>query len=266
MGVGKVLPNPFCRAEKIYRVVAVLVDTGCHREDIGIEYDIVWRKLDLVDKYIVSTFTDRNPALIGIGLALFVKRHHHYSGPVALNEFCLPDKLLFTTLQADRIDNTLPLKAFESCFDNFPFRGIDHDRHAGDLRLRRHQIEELHHGGPGIEHAFIHVDIDDLCTAANLFQGDFKGLIVLVFLDKTEKFLRTRHIGTFTDVDEVRLWRNLHCLQATYLQGTLHFSFLGHSVFTSFTVGPSSHPAYATNAGATFRGAYFAAHSAMTRI
>jgi hypothetical protein len=50
-------------------------------------------------------------------------------------------------------------------------RGVDHDRHAGDVRLRGDQVEEGDHRLDGVEHALVHVDVDDLRAVLDLLRA-----------------------------------------------------------------------------------------------
>src|SRR5256885_6702458 len=56
-----------------------------------------------------------------------------------------PYTTLFRSLQADRVDDRLALHALEPGLDHRPFRGVDHHRHTGDVRLRRHQVRSEEH-------------------------------------------------------------------------------------------------------------------------
>lgn len=93
----------------------------------------------------------------------------------------------------------------EAGLDHFPFRGVDHDRYAGDVRLACDQVEEGHHGLLRVEHPFVHVDIDHLSAGFDLLQGDFEGLGVIVFTDQAGKAGGAGDVGTLADVDEQRL-------------------------------------------------------------
>ncbi|MND47723.1 hypothetical protein D3C80_386240 [compost metagenome] len=114
------------------------------------------------------------------------------------------DELLDAFFHADRVDDALALDAFEAGFDHFPFRGVDHDRYAGDVRFAGNQIEEGHHGLLRIEHPFVHVDVDHLGTGLDLLQGDFQGFGVVVLADQPGELGGTGDVGALADVDEQR--------------------------------------------------------------
>ena len=54
----------------------------------------------------------------------------------------------------------------------------------GDLRLGGHQVQERRHGRLGVEHALVHVDVDDVGAAAHLLGGDVERLRVVAGLDQ----------------------------------------------------------------------------------
>ena len=49
---------------------------------------------------------------------------------------------------------------------------------AGDVRLAGDQVEEFFHGGFRIEHALVHVDVDDLGAVLDLLAGHIEGFVV----------------------------------------------------------------------------------------
>ena len=81
----------------------------------------------------------------------------------------------------DGIDHSLALHAFQAGFDHLPFGAVNHHRHTGNVGLSRHQVEECGHGFGAIQHAFIHVHIDDLGAILDLLTGDFnRGRIIAI--------------------------------------------------------------------------------------
>src|SRR5690606_24417464 len=90
----KVLTDPFCSAKEIKGIIPVFINSGCNRENIRIENNVLRRKVHLVDQDIICAFANRYPPLIGICLTGFVKCHDYHSCTVSPDEFCLTDKLL----------------------------------------------------------------------------------------------------------------------------------------------------------------------------
>ncbi len=128
-------------------------------------------------------------------------------------------ELLDAFLHRDRVDDALALDALEARLDHFPLGGVDHDRHAGDVRLAGNQIEEGHHGLLRIQHAFVHVDVDHLGAGLDLLQRDFQRLGVVVLADQASEFGRTGDVGALTDVDEQRVAVDGEGLQARQATG-----------------------------------------------
>ncbi|CCJ90122.1 hypothetical protein BN132_2050 [Cronobacter turicensis 564] len=85
-GMRQLAFNVFTRADKILRVVVVLIDACRHRKNIRVENNIFRREPDLFGEDVVRPAADFNFALAGIGLAHFVKRHHHHRGAVAAHQ------------------------------------------------------------------------------------------------------------------------------------------------------------------------------------
>ena len=97
----------------------------------------------------------------------------------------------------------LPWTHFKPGLDHRPFRAVDHDRHAGDVRFRSDQIQEMRHGLLGIEHSFVHVDVNDLRAVLDLLLGDGQRFLVLPGQDELGEFGRAGDVGALADVDEI---------------------------------------------------------------
>ena len=63
------------RLDEINRVVIMLLDPGRHREDIGIEDDVLGRKTD-TDEQFIGALADLDLARLCIRLPNLVERHH----------------------------------------------------------------------------------------------------------------------------------------------------------------------------------------------
>src|SRR3546814_7143232 len=86
MGVRTALLDQPGAVEEGTGVVVVLLDAGRHREDVGVEDDVLGREADPVDQQPVGAFADVGLALGGFGLALLVERHDHDGRTVARSE------------------------------------------------------------------------------------------------------------------------------------------------------------------------------------
>jgi hypothetical protein len=66
----------------------------------------------------------------------------------------------------------------------------------------------------GVEHAFVHVYVDDVRAVAYLLKRNGDGLRVITFSDQLSELGRAGHVGALTHHDEVRLWPNDQGLEA----------------------------------------------------
>ena len=150
----------------------------------------------------VGALADRHLALDGVGLASLVEGHDDHGGAVAHTKARVREERLLALLEADRIDDGLALHALEARLDHRPLRRIDHDGHARDVRLARDEAQEFRHGRCRIEHALVHVHIDDLRAVGHLLPGDVDGGAIVAGFDELAKLGRAGHVGALADVDE----------------------------------------------------------------
>jgi len=103
--------------------------------------------------------------------------------------------------------------------DDLPLGRVDHDRYAGDIRLAGNQVEKAHHSFLGLQHAFVHVDVDDLSAVFDLLKRHLKRGGVIVFLDQPFKARGAGHVGPLADVDEQRVGIDVKRLKARQTAG-----------------------------------------------
>ncbi len=214
MGVRQVLADPARRLDEIDAVIVVLLEPGRDREDIGVEDDVFRREVELVDQDVVGALADLGLARERIGLADLVERHHHHGGAMTPRDLGLVDEFLLAFLHRDRIHHRLALNAFQAGLDHVEFRGIDHHRHTGDIRLGGDEVEERHHRRFGIQQALVHVDVDDLGAVLDLVARHLQGGGVVARGDQFTESRRARDVGTLADVDEGDRGREFERLQA----------------------------------------------------
>ena len=106
------------------------------------------------------------------------------------------------------------MNTLEPGLDDVPFRTVNHDGYATDIRFGGDQVKEFNHRCFRVKHAFVHVDVDDLCTVLNLFPGDLKCLFVVFFANKPGEFCGTGDVGSFTDIHEQGIFINRKRLKA----------------------------------------------------
>ena len=218
-GAGQVLLDPAGGFDEIDRVVVVFFDAGGDGKDVGIEDDVLGREAHLFDQNLVGTLANLDLALVGVGLPLLVKRHDHRGRTVAADQLGLALEFIDTLFHADRVDDALALDAAQTGFDHRPLGRVDHDRHAGDVGLAGHQIQEAHHGSLAVEHGFVHVDVHHLSAVFHLLTRHGQGLFVLAVQDHAGKGLGTGDVGALADVDEQAIGADLQGLQAGKLHG-----------------------------------------------
>ena len=90
-------------------------------------------------------------------------------------------KIFFAFFKRNGIHHAFALNAFKTGFQNFPFGGIQHDRHFGYVRLGGNQHQKAHHRFFGLQHAFIHVDVDDLRAIFYLLLGNVQSGFKITF-------------------------------------------------------------------------------------
>ncbi len=214
MRVRQVLADPARRFNEIDAVVVVLLEPGGDRENVGVEDDILGRKVQLPDQNVIGALADFGLARERIGLADFVERHHHHGGTMAPRNRRLVNELRLAFLHRDRIHHRLALNAFQAGFDHGEFRGVDHDGHAGDIRLGGDKVEERHHRGFGIQQPFVHVDVDDLGAVLDLVARHLQGGGVIACGHQLAEFGGACDVGALADVDEGDRRRQLERLEA----------------------------------------------------
>ncbi|MND65278.1 hypothetical protein D3C80_566420 [compost metagenome] len=190
--------------DKVDGVVVMLFNTGSNGENIRVENNVFRREADALGQNFIGTAANLEFALARIGLAHFVKRHHHHRGTVTTHQLGMVNKGLFALFHRDGVNDAFALNALQAFFDHRPFGGVDHDRHPGDIRLTGDQVEKTHHRRFRVEHPLIHVDVDNLGAAFHLLASNRQRFAVFLFFDQPLKACRAGHVGTLTHVDEQR--------------------------------------------------------------
>ena len=202
MRVRKILTNPACRFDEIDAVIVVFFQARCDCENVRIEDDVLRWEIQLCGEEVIGAFADFGLARKRIGLPHFVERHHDDSSAMTPRDGCLVEKLFLTFLHRNRIDDGLALNAFEAGLNHVEFRGIDHDRHAGDVRLGCDKVKKLDHRLFGIEQALIHVYVNDLRAVLDLIACNLEGGREVTVLDQLSESRRTRDVGAFAHINE----------------------------------------------------------------
>src|SRR5271166_290163 len=194
--------DPARGVDEIDRVVVVLLHAGGDGEDIRIEDDVFGRKADLVDQDSIGALADSDLVFVGCGLALLVEGHHHHGGTVLEHGGSVSAEFFFAFLERDRVDDALALQALQTRLDDFPFRGVHHEGHLGNLGLARQQLQEARHGDDAIDHALVRSDVNDVGPVFDLLPGDANRFLVFPRLDQRRESGRTGYIGPLANHDE----------------------------------------------------------------
>ena len=194
------LSDPLGRTDEVDAIVVVLFNARRDRKNVRVKYDVFGWETDVLGQDPIGTGADFDLAIFGIGLAAFVKGHEDDCGTISTTKGRLLAELLFAFFHGDRIDDGLALDALQARLDHLPLRTIDHDRHAGDVRLCRNQVQVIDHRLFAVDKAFIHVDVDDLRAIFDLLAGDVQGRSVIRSRDQFAELGRPRHVCPFTHV------------------------------------------------------------------
>ena len=204
----------FAGTDKVLGIVVVLFNSGRHGENIRVEDDVFRREAHLFGKNGVRPAANFNFTFTGIGLAHFIKGHHHDGSPVAAHLFRMLDKRLNALFHRDGVNDAFALNTLQALFDNLPFGGVDHNRHAGDIRLTGDQVEETRHRRFGVEHPLIHIDIDNLCAAFHLLARHIQRFVIFFFFNQAFEFRRAGDVGAFADVHKQAVIADIQRLKA----------------------------------------------------
>ena len=193
------------RFDEIDRVLVVLLDPGCHRKDVGVEHDVGRGESGLLDEQPIRACTNIDLALDRLRLPLLVEGHHDRSRAVTTYLASLFEELGLAFLQADRVDDAFALHTLQTRFEDAPLGAVDHDRHTRDLGLGADEIQERGHRLFRVEHALVHVDVDDVRPAAYLLKGYRNRFGVVAFGDQLSKFGGPGDVGALANHDEIGL-------------------------------------------------------------
>ncbi len=171
-GTWAALLDDFDGFDEVDGVVVVLLHASSDGEHVEIEDDVLRIHAHLFGENFIGALSDGDFVVFGRGLALFVERHDDGRRAIAHDFFGLRAELVFTALEADRVDDALTLHAFEASFDDRPLGAVDHDRHLANIGLGGHEVEEASHAGFAVEHAFVEINIDDLRAFLDLREHD----------------------------------------------------------------------------------------------
>src|SRR6185437_10081674 len=205
----------------------MLLDAGSDGEDIRIENNVFRWKADFLREQLVGAAADRDLALQRISLALLVERHDDDGGAVAAHQPGLRQEFLHSFLHGNRVHQRLALDALQPSLDHLELGGVDHDRHAGDIRLGGEQVQELDHDLLAVQEALVDIDVDDLSAVGDLVARDVEGGNIIAGSDQLAEARGASDVGPLADIDERNIAREREWLEsgkAEQLVGDRHFA------------------------------------------
>src|SRR6056297_486900 len=108
--MGKMGLNPSHSAYKIAGIMVMFAHPGTYSHDVGIKHDVFRGKFSFFGQQMVSPVAYLCfPVIVG-SLSLLIEGHHNCGCSHIPDSACLLKKILFTVLQADRIDQAFALK------------------------------------------------------------------------------------------------------------------------------------------------------------
>src|ERR1700677_1247584 len=223
LGAGKVLLDPAGGVDEIDGVIVVLFQAGADGEDVWIENDVFGGKANPLGQDFISARANFLAALEVVGLALFVKSHHHDGRAITADQGGLLNEFFLAFLEADRVDDGLALDAFQAGLDDGPFRAVNHQRDARDVRFGSDQVEEPGHGLDAVEHSFVHVDINNLRAVVDLLPGHGEGFLEMAGEDQFGELGGAGDVGALANVDKVGVGADGQRLQPA--QAQIRFDF-----------------------------------------
>ncbi len=189
--------------DEVGGVVVVPGNAGRHGEHVRVQHDVLLGEPRLFGQELHGARQRFDAAFVAVRLALLVERHHEDGRAEAAYLACLRQERLFAFLEGDRVHDGASLHAAERGADDVPVRGVDHERHGGDVGLARGVQQEPLHGGGRVEQGVVHVNVDDGGAVFDLVARDRHGAGHVVRLHDVQELAGPRHVGAFADVDEI---------------------------------------------------------------
>ena len=230
--LGEELLDPARGLDEIQRVAVVLLDARADGEDVGVEDDVGRVEAHLFGQEVVRPLGDLHLVLDRDRLPLFVEHHHDAGGAVAPNEPGVAEELFFALLEADRIDDAFALHALQPGLEDRPFRAVDHHRHAGDVGLGGHEVQQAGHHGFAVQQPVVQVDVDDVRAPLHLAPGDGHGLVHPAVAHEPGETPGAGHVGPFADHQKRALGSNDQRLEAAVAGGGLDVRGLARGVLS----------------------------------
>ena len=183
----EILFDPAGGIDEVESVVIMLLNAGGHRQNVRIENDVILIESDLVDENPVGPLADADLLLVGGSLSFFVEGHHHHRRAVTHDVAGLSFEVFLTLFERNRVHDSLSLEVFQTFLEDFPLRGIHHDRHFRDVRFTLEKLKIAAHHRLAVDESVIEADIDDIRAVSHLLAGNFDGGLQITGTDQLGK-------------------------------------------------------------------------------
>ena len=110
---------------------------------------------------------------------------------------------VLAALERDGVHDALALKTFQAGLDDFPFRGIHHERNLGNFGFAAEKLQKTRHRGDAINHSLVHADVDDVGAVLDLLARDGDGLVVFPLLNELRELGRPGDIRALANHHEL---------------------------------------------------------------
>ena len=202
------------RLEEGEGVVGVLLDAGPDGQDVRVEEDVLRREALLLDEDPVRAAADLDLPVGRRRLPLLVERHDDRGGAVPPHRPGPLAERRLAVLQADRVDDGLPLQARQPRLDDLPAGAVDHDRDPRDVGVGREEVQEAAHRGDRVEHPLVHADVEDVRAPLHLLARDAERRLVVARGDELREPRRAGDVRPLADDDEVGVGADRERLEA----------------------------------------------------
>ena len=118
----------------------MFTNSSGHCKNIWIKNYIFSRKIYLFCENFICSRTNFKFFFGRISLTLFIKSHNNNCCPKIFYHCCLFYKFFLAFFKTNRINNSLSLNTFKSCFNYRPLGGINHKRNSCNIWFNRNKI------------------------------------------------------------------------------------------------------------------------------
>ena len=114
----KIVLNPPHGLDEVDAIVGMFLYTRAHGEHVHVEDDVVRAEMQPIHQQVIGPLAYSRFAFIGSSLSVFIESHHHDGRPHELTFMRMSQKLGFSVLQTDAVDDAFALciaQAFKHC-------------------------------------------------------------------------------------------------------------------------------------------------------